>query len=408
MAFGKDIVQLDVVDNDGGGGGTGNVNSSVTPSFNIKEGMIAYIGTFDTSVTPKKPNQEPDSTNSGVIYKDTSRGSVLYYADINNLRYYWDIKGKCVNMPTSSAVDLYVLSGSVTSSDVGGYDTSAATGGTTVKALNARDNFANEALQALIQMHPNPIDSNPATSVKLANKAYEYAEAMLNASIRYRSQDEASASGSAVAVDTSALNTTSERLLNNIAVALESLNGGVKVKNPLDGNNDPIEFEVSGGSGGSGGGGSSTPVDVDVDVTFDTAAVKEALVNNLDYTTLNYADNLGYILGFYKNASNKYIPTVNTLLQLRQLIELNIKATSNALLHWITVYNSNTPIESISDFLNAYKDDFISAIKTSWRGEIKTIILEVLNSLEYNASLNVSATRTSITNKNVSTDSDWV
>ena len=371
----------------------------------LKEGMTVGLAGGDYGTKANVLN------NTGILYKDKTGkggGTEVFYSDINGTRYYWDAQGTCLNIqnPNYNAVVINNSFSNDSDENASVIDSDGDDTGNTasVKTLNARDSFALSALAALIDKHPEPINTEASTINLLAKRAYEYATAMMFTSAQLRAQDEESSQSDAhVDIDTNSLNNVSDKLLNNIAVALEGINSaGVKVKNPLNTTNntkDPLAIE---GGGGSGGGTS------EVEVTFNIDELKDALVNNLDYTTLNNIAALGYILGFYKNSSDKYIPTVNSLLELRQNIELNIKSNSNALLHWLTVYGPyNVVIESISDFLTAYKSDFISALKASWRAEIKAIILEVLNSLEYNASLNVSVTRNNINAKDVDTDSDW-
>lgn len=367
----------------------------------LKEGMtVGLAGQTKANILNK----------TGIVYKDKTGkggGTEVFYSDIEGTRYYWDAQGTCLNIQDSDynavVVNSEISNASAENAQVINPATGEATNNTaSVKNLNARDSFAISALASLIEKHPEPINTDLGTINLLTKRAYEYATAMMVASAQLRAQDiEDAPTDDYVDVDVNSLTNVSDKLLNNIAFALSALNeNGVKVKNPKNNNvKDPLAIE----GGGGGGGGTS-----EVEVTFNIDELKDALVNNLDYTTLNNTAALGYILGFYKNSSDKYIPTVNSLLELRQNIELNIKNNSNALLHWLTVYGPyNVVIESISDFLTAYKSDFISALKTSWRAEIKTIILEVLNSLEYNASLNVSVTRNNINAKDVDTDSDW-
>lgn len=367
----------------------------------LKEGMtVGLAGQTKANILNK----------TGIVYKDKTGkggGTEVFYSDIEGTRYYWDAQGTCLNIQDSDynavVVNSNISNTSAENAQVVDPTTGEATNNTaSVKNLNARDSFAISALASLIEKHPEPINTDLGTINLLTKRAYEYATAMMVASAQLRAQDiEDAPTDDYVDVDVNSLTNVSDKLLNNIAFALSALNeNGVKVKNPKNNNvKDPLAIE----GGGGGGGGTS-----EVEVTFNIDELKDALVNNLDYTTLNNTATLGYILGFYKNSSDKYIPTVNSLLELRQNIELNIKNNSNALLHWLTVYGPyNVVIESISDFLTAYKSDFITALKTSWRAEIKTIILEVLNSLEYNASLNVSVTRNNINAKDVNTDSDW-
>lgn len=376
----------------------------------LKEGMtVGLAGQTKANILNK----------TGIVYKDKTGkggGTEVFYSDIEGTRYYWDAQGTCLNIQDSDynavVVNSNISNTSAENAQVVDPTTGEATNNTaSVKNLNARDSFAISALASLIEKHPEPINTDLGTINLLTKRAYEYATAMMVASAQLRAQDEESSQSDAhVDIDINSLNNVSDKLLNNIAVALEGINSaGVKVKNPVNATNntkDPLAIE---GGGGSGGGTS------EVDVTFNIDELKDALVNNLDYTTLNNTAALGYILGFYKNSSDKYIPTVNSLLELRQNIELNIKNNNNSLLHWLTkhtISNTDIIIENINNFLSAYGADISTAMRASlksiWRAEFKVAIKKTLDALHTeNPSIAVTNTKTTIDGLNVNADSNW-
>lgn len=378
----------------------------------LKEGMtVGLAGQTKANILNK----------TGIVYKDKTGkggGTEVFYSDIEGTRYYWDAQGTCLNIQDSDynavVVNSNISNTSAENAQVVDPTTGEATNNTaSVKNLNARDSFAISALASLIEKHPEPINTDLGTINLLTKRAYEYATAMMVASAQLRAQDvEDAPSDDYVDIDVNSLTNVSDKLLNNIAFALSYLNeNGVKVKNPKNNNvKDPlaIEGEVEGGSGG--GGGTS-----EVEVTFNIDELKDALVNNLDYTTLNNTAALGYILGFYKNSSDKYIPTVNSLLELRQNIELNIKNNNNSLLHWLTkhtISNTDIIIENINNFLSAYGADISTAMRASlksiWRAEFKVAIKKTLDALHTeNPSIAVTNTKTTIDGLNVNADSNW-
>lgn len=376
----------------------------VSTSTLLKEGLVAcFYGTT-----------ELNTTNSGILYKDKTNkagGNVLYYADINGTRYYWFINGDCASHTTSveslDGYHLYVVDTNISVSYSDSTDPEATTRGSgedeqtiTVKTLTARDTFAAYALQALINKHPDPIDSDISTSTYLAKRAYEYANAMVLVSASLRSADPEEtgtpSQSTSVDVNTGSLANNTEKLLNNIVAALNGTKseitslrtGTLKVDNPAN-----ESFEIEGGGGGG------------TELTFD--AIKSGTRNNLDASTLNNTD-LVSVLGF-SLVDGDLIPSKNNLVKLMTLIEAAQNQPLNASkYYWLRRSLNDVVITSISTFLEAYETDIYNNQKLKWRVELKKIVSDALTGIHTeNSGVTVSSTIATLNNKNVNTDTDW-
>lgn len=99
-----------------------------------------------------------------------------------------------------------------------------------------KDYFACHALNALINKLDNPLSMNDGTIALLASKAYKIAAAMAIEAYNSRENDPASSSsGDYVNIDSSNLQTNTDRVLYNISEALRT---GIKITNI-----DEVDFD---------------------------------------------------------------------------------------------------------------------------------------------------------------------
>lgn len=117
---------------------------------------------------------------------------------------------------SSTAQETVAPDGSITPSTAG-----SALGRIFIDSLNARDEFAVQALRELMSHVDNPDSFNKDQQKAYCLKAYEWAECMMRAAADARSKIESAEQESVPAVAVGNLTDNKEKLLNNIIAALE-------------------------------------------------------------------------------------------------------------------------------------------------------------------------------------------
>lgn len=167
----------------------------------------------------------------------------VWTAVINGVREYFNIIGaKIENNVVGTTPVLY---GVLSDGDIDPTLSNASTRTSTVPGesntvsityMLPKDYFAAEALNALIMKHPAPLSMDDGTIALIAAKAYKIAAAMAKEAYDSRENDPSSSqSGDYVNVNSSELQTNTERILYNVS---ESLKTGIKISNI-----DKVDFD---------------------------------------------------------------------------------------------------------------------------------------------------------------------
>lgn len=224
-------------------------NLSLEKAFNYTEAMGGKLVGF-----------EKDGVR--VVGTYTKMGN-NYIVSHNGINYTFDTSGKCLDRGmegvTLRQVEATIQSTSGTAATRGSGEE------VTLAALEPRDQFAISILNSLIPLLNKPESMDDANILQWCTMAYKWAQGMLVASANARKLSGGGTAGGSVSVDTSELQTASDKLLNNLVAAVASLKqqlainnsnettrqaAGIKLQEVVKIDNpDGDKLEVSGGGG---------------------------------------------------------------------------------------------------------------------------------------------------------------
>lgn len=205
------------------------------------------------------------------IERFTQIDASTYSGIFNGKKHYFNRSGQCTDVGFTDYMVKRVNAnsdyGTGTSPTSGESSTDQSTA--TVSSLLPVDYFAQQALNGMLQNIERPFELVDADINKLTTIAYKMAKSMIMVSARERAADQTPSGSSSVApIDSGSLSDNTEKLLNNIVVALEAQNTNMSnyvahtatVDDPSTkkGLNDLIEaikgIEISGGGTTPSGG----------------------------------------------------------------------------------------------------------------------------------------------------------
>lgn len=228
-----------------------------------------------------------------------------------------------------------------------------------ITSLNVRDQFAMRALESLIKIH----DGNITKDVSLiVNKAYVYAEEMLNKSAEIRTQkgeipDEEEVIPASDTVE-GKLQAIADRLGNTktaIDNVKDALGETLKIDNP-----DGDKLDISGGGGGGGGH----------DMNFDNVNLVQSTGTKPNYVVVYETTNYGKDVMKYK--------TADLIKQIINTTEYHEQYTIESSAFYGNV-SSGTPASAANNF-KAAVNSLIDAKTTSSNTVFKNAVDAILRS----------------------------
>lgn len=226
-----------------------------------RDGHLCVV-TKDQSNDPVSSDNDTRFFGTGICAKNYE-GRIFIY--INSIPYQFNNSGVGINAAATSPDQLYVKLGTVadTITDVGGsiasnvkntiaksrgsggeieYDPPQSDPGSYnifVDNLNARDQFAAQALRGLLSHIEDPAILSDSEMNYYCNTAYKWAANMMVAAAKVRASIDDQTEGAEEEVEVGALETNTEKLLNNLIVELSKTNETVIPS----GQTDPVYSE---------------------------------------------------------------------------------------------------------------------------------------------------------------------
>lgn len=166
-----------------------------------------------------------------------------FSAVVDGVEHFFNNAGKCVDAPDTVG-DLAFVSSDIQKStqntadadNTGTSETLKTTA--TISSLSPRDYFAQEIMNAFMKGINNPFSLSDADIYKYTTLSYKIAQSMINVAAFNRKGDPESSQSTdptaEVVVDKTTLNGNTEKLLNNIVVALDKTNGSIEVPGEND------------------------------------------------------------------------------------------------------------------------------------------------------------------------------
>ena len=262
-----------------------------TPTWsNFNIGLIAE----GVIVGFQNQSDSNDLSETGRVIADPAKNTPAFLVVIKGYTLHFDRSGKVdISLPSSNYVGQYlsiVTLNMSTDNAVGShgtrssdYDVTQYTRNVTLDKMEPRDYFAVDVLNAMLVHMDHPEGASDATMMMYSRAAYRWAQAMMAAAADSREGDYLNPPAT-VDVDTTQLQTNTEKILYNISTCLESLEDALTTGIPVIG--------VSGGQALPVDVTNSSPIEVEVTNTPDvnvanSSAIDVDVINTLDVNVAN-------------------------------------------------------------------------------------------------------------------------